>query len=107
MTHAADVSWVTNAIDTETREVSADKILEAIRTGGKQLRVRVESIRAVMFSANGDLKGAKQEAGELKKRLPAILWSGKFALRKNDALIQHSGLLCADLDGLNGQLPAV
>src|SRR5262249_26271028 len=42
-----------------------------------------------------------------KKKLPAILFSGKFSRRANDALLKHSGLICADLDSLNSDLPLV
>jgi hypothetical protein len=41
---------------------------------------------------------------KFKTCLPGVLFSGKFSERKNDALVQHSGLLCADLDNLNGEL---
>ena len=101
MTHAPEISWVTNATDTETRDVSADRVLEAIRTGGKVLQARVEEIRRL------SAKAAKDTANELKRKLYAVLWSGRFSQRRSDALTQHSGLLCADLDGLNRQLPAV
>src|SRR5262249_1580556 len=42
-----------------------------------------------------------------KKKLPGVLWSGTFSRRANHALIAHSGLLCGDLDSLNGDFPAV
>ena len=95
------ISWVTNATDTDTQDVSANKVLEAVRTGCKVLRARVEEIRRLSANAN------KDAANELKRNLHAVLWSGTFSQRKSDALTQHSGLLCADLDSLNGQLPAV
>lgn len=38
------------------------------------------------------------EATRLKKSLPTLLWSGKFTTRKNEGLVQPSGLLCADID---------
>src|SRR5262249_32521181 len=93
------ISWVTNATDTDTQDVSANKVLEVIRTGGKVLRARVEEIRNLI--AAGD-KGA---ASELKRKLHAVLWSGAFSQRKNDALTQHSGLSCAVLASLNRELP--
>jgi len=36
-----------------------------------------------------------------------VLWSGTFSQRANDKQVQHSGLLCADLDSLNGDLREV
>ncbi|MCS6243005.1 MAG: hypothetical protein H2172_03990 [Opitutus sp.] len=43
----------------------------------------------------------KEQADELKKTLPAFLFSGTFKTRKGTDLIQHSGLIPADLDKLN------
>ena len=36
---------------------------------------------------------------ELKSKLPAITPSGIFTIRRNDALIKHSGFICIDIDG--------
>jgi len=41
----------------------------------------------------------KSERQELKKKLPAICFSGKFTKRNDASLIQHSGLICLDFDG--------
>ena len=41
----------------------------------------------------------KEERNELKKRLPAICFSGKFTKRNDISLIEHSGLICLDFDG--------
>lgn len=43
----------------------------------------------------------KEEKDDLKKRLPSICWSGKFSKRKSEALIEHSGLICLDIDDIN------
>src|SRR5258708_39679759 len=59
------------------------------------------------LAQEGAPRRAKREEGELKKQLPAVLWSGTFTRRANDALVAHSGLLCADLDSLNGTLQDV
>jgi hypothetical protein len=37
----------------------------------------------------------------LKKQLLWICFSGKFSQRLNDAMIQHSGLICLDFDGMD------
>jgi len=47
---------------------------------------------AAVRSATGDA------ADKLKKLLPAILWAGKFAARKNEGIEKFSGYLCADID---------
>lgn len=41
----------------------------------------------------------KEKRNELKKSLPAILFSGEFKQRNSDGLIKHSGLMCLDFDG--------
>jgi hypothetical protein len=104
------LSAVNHVTDTATQDCDATVIIEAIRTGGKGLRGQVEGIRARLqheLAAHGNYKRAKQAAGKLKKHLPAVLWSGTFTHRANDKLVQHSGLICADLDSLNGELSNV
>ena len=44
---------------------------------------------------NAKDKGSKSA---LKRKLPAITPSGVFSIRRDDALIRHSGLLCIDID---------
>lgn len=41
----------------------------------------------------------KSEQAELKKRLPAICFSGIFFKRSDSAITEHSGLICLDFDG--------
>jgi VirE-like protein len=104
------VSTVPSALSTETRDYEAGKLVEVIRAGGNNLHRQVEQLRETLqreLATHGDPKRAKQAAGELKKQLPAVLWSGRFTKRANDALVHHSGLLCADLDSLNGSLSEV
>ena len=43
----------------------------------------------------------KTKRNELKKDLPAICFSGTFSKRSDDAIIDHSGLICLDFDGYN------
>jgi hypothetical protein len=109
--NARVISMVQCATDTQTRDVEIEKVLEAIRTGGKKLKGQITQIRnrfeAELDISQGDLKKAKEAGAELKKQLWGVLWSGQFKQRANDALIQHSGLLCADLDDLGEQLPDV
>lgn len=44
-------------------------------------------------------KRNKNERNDLKQGLPAICFSGTFKKRADDALIEHSGLICLDFDG--------
>ena len=41
----------------------------------------------------------KTEQTELKKKLPAICFSGVFFKRNDSAITEHSGLICLDFDG--------
>lgn len=108
---AIHVSCVKSATDTATQDYDAKEIIESIRADKHfKLRQSIESIRHVfesVIASTGDRKAAKQAIDENKKRLPGVLWSGRFRSRKNNALDQHSGLLCADLDELGDQLAEV
>jgi hypothetical protein len=67
-------------------------ILERIKSGSsKEL---VKKIRA---------EKRKPERQELKKQLPAICFSGKFTKRSDASITEHSGLICLDFDGYQGQ----
>ena len=37
----------------------------------------------------------------MKKRLPSICFSGKFPKRESSSLLQHSGLICLDVDDVS------
>ena len=41
----------------------------------------------------------KEKRNELKQKLPAICFSGKFTKRNDASLIEHSGVICLDFDG--------
>jgi hypothetical protein len=82
-----------NIHDTDTpfyREVH--KILERIKDGAS--KDLVKRIRA---------EKRKPERNEMKKQLPAICFSGKFNKRSDNAIIEHSGLICLDFDGYTKQ----
>lgn len=67
-------------------------ILERIKSGAtKEL---VKKIRA---------EKRKPERNELKKQLPAICFSGTFTKRSDNAIVEHSGLICLDFDGYQKQ----
>src|SRR5262249_863593 len=90
------ISWVKTATSKETHDCDALKIINGIRTSEK-LRPKIEQIRA---------EKDKEARSALKRALPGVMWSGQFGERANDKLKQHSGLLCADIDSLNGDLPS-
>ena len=65
-----------------------ETVLERIKKGkSKDL---VKSIRE---------KKDKSERNPLKKKLPAICFSGKFSTRADNAMLEHSGFICLDFDG--------
>jgi hypothetical protein len=114
--NAIHVSCVKNATDTKTMDYDAKEIIEFIRTD-KPLKLRplklgltIERIRnkfADTLAQTGDRKAAKNAVSEEKKQLPAVMWSGRFRSRKKSALVEHSGLLCADLDDLGEGLAKI
>lgn len=57
-------------------------------------RPKVERVRAA---------SSKEERDQLKKNLPLITPSGIFSERKNEELVQHSGLLCFDVDAKDNE----
>jgi hypothetical protein len=102
------LSMTRNALDTATKDTRAAAVLDAIRSD--RWREPVAQLRAEfarVLAATADVKLAKKSAGPLKAQLPGVLWSGNFSVRRADALVAHSGLLCADLDGIGIQLDAV
>jgi|GEM_PF-856674 len=99
------LSMTRTALDPATRDTRAVAVIEAIRSD--RWREPVAQLRAEfsrVLSATGEVKQAKKAAGPLKTQLPGVLWSGNFSVRRADALVAHSGLLCADLDDLGDQL---
>jgi len=99
---------VASSRSTEPRPVYADKILRAIKSG--RWEKQIKEIRRLFFTRTvqiHDPKAARLAVDPLKKKLPAILWSGRFSHRANDGLIQHSGLIGADLDSLGDELADV
>jgi putative DNA primase/helicase len=109
------VSCVKHAKDTATRDYNADEIIESIRTEKHfKLRQSVEDIRrtfgSVMTDTGSNRKAAKEAVSQAKQMLPGVLWSGRFRNRRSndpDKLLQHSGLLCADLDELGDRIGEV
>jgi len=68
--------------------------LAAWLNGIDDIRPLVEAIRK---------EPDKDKRNALKKRLPAITPSGIFDGRGEDHLIQHSGLICLDFDGVDAE----
>jgi hypothetical protein len=103
------VSIVKDATSTATRDTSAEVIIKQIRNGKwhHPMQTIRSKFQCVLAETKGDRKAAKEAIAADKKKLPGILWSGQFSRRANDALIEHSGLICADLDVLGSRLSEV
>jgi len=98
------ISQCQNAKSIETHDSRAVVIVDQIRSG--RWREQVEHILSVCHGAVEAGRSGKEAAGELKLRLPAVMWSGCFTSRAagialSEKLTAHSGLLCADLDDLS------
>lgn len=98
------VSCVKNTINTETTDFTALEVIDEIRSNDGKLRERILAIRKeywrVMAEKNGDRKAAKAAIEKLKTSGPSVMFSGRFSRRNKNALLQHSGLLCADIDAI-------
>ncbi|MES2572581.1 MAG: BT4734/BF3469 family protein [Verrucomicrobiota bacterium] len=93
------VSVVRHALDTETTEESFRSVIGDIIRGW--WKDEVDQVRSAFAT------GGKSAADGPKKKLPAVLFSGTFTRRAADALKQHSGLICVDLDNLGDRLPSI
>ena len=68
----------------------AHEMLERIRDGKNA--AQVAAIRQEVD---------KGRRNALKASLPSICWSGKFPQRNDASIVEHSGIICLDFDGLN------
>jgi len=96
---------VRNCTQAATRNVEVSSLLDAIKRG--KYRKPIENIRRVYGSTKGDADAKRRAIDPLKKKLPAVTFSGQFKRRAGDALTEHSGLLCVDLDSLGEKLREV
>ena len=102
------VSTVANANATATTDADIITLLNDIKTG--KWRDPVEQIRTEYSRAVSEGRDPKKAVAGLKKKLPGVLWSGRFGNRKKpvaEKLLTHSGFLCADLDDLGERLPEI
>jgi hypothetical protein len=82
-----------NIKDTDTpffREVNV--ILERIRDGASK-----DIVKQIRHEKN------KNDRNEIKKKLPAVCFSGTFKKRSDSSIIEHAGLICLDFDGYEKQ----
>ena len=104
------VSMVKRCHQTETHPITFDEIWLAIRSGDHGLKEKITLIRnryEAEKDITGDITKAKKAVADLKMELPGFLPSGTFTKRENNALVEYSGLLCADMDSLGERLTEV
>ncbi|HAV13430.1 MAG TPA: hypothetical protein DCX06_08085, partial [Opitutae bacterium] len=87
------ISVVKNAKDKVTEHYALEEILSWIRSDSNGIAQKVKQIRATTDKAERD---------QLKRSLPAAMFSGTFKQRSAKDLEQHSGLLCLDFDHVEG-----
>lgn len=86
------ISIVEQAKSTTTQDFELDKIIEWIRSGSGRFAKRISDVREATEGGDLDL------ASDLKRKLPAVMFSGRFARRSSKDLDSHSGLICMDVD---------
>jgi hypothetical protein len=102
------VSMVKAANQTACKDVAIRGVFAAIKTG--RWKKPIEEIRLLYDSVlqeTGKRQEAKKAVDSLKKKLPGMTPSGQFSRRDKEALVQHSGVFCADLDFLGTEKGAV
>ena len=82
------ISIVEQARATETKDFNLEKIIEWIRTGSGRFAKNILAVREATEA--GDL----DQASELKRNLPAAMFSGSFSRRSSKNLVHHSGMIC-------------
>ncbi len=86
------ISIVEQARRTETKNFKLEKVIDWIRSGSGRFAKNIHAVRQATES--GDL----EKASELKRNLPAVMFSGTFSSRSSKNILQHSGLICMDVD---------
>jgi len=85
-----------------------EKITDVNRPFHVPVNVVVERIRNGRDRTLTDLLRMQpdpEKRKEIKRKLPAICFSGEFSKRENAGLIKHSGLIAIDFDHLGDRLP--
>lgn len=101
------VSRVADALNTRTENTDLAAVIADIKNG-RGIGSTIAEIRKG-YAANlpQGKQVAKSAISSLKRGLPAVTFSGQFSARRADALVQHSGLIVADLDELGDNLERV
>jgi hypothetical protein len=112
---AASWNWLTFTVSmyaaariTECRDVAVSDVLRGIKSGrwresvGRVQKAYARAYKTAVKVANPDpYRLGKDAADALKKRLPGVTPSGRFAKRASTKILTHSGILCVDVDDLD------
>ena len=89
------ISIVEQARATETKDFNLEKIIQWIKTGSGRFAKNIVAVREATEA--GDL----DRASDLKRNLPAVMFSGSFSRRSSKSLGRHSGMICMDVDKID------
>jgi hypothetical protein len=98
MTYDAPISISPVAADASVSDITFREALAGIKSG--RWATKVDAVRKAHKS------GGKEASDGPKKLLPGVTFSGKFSYRSAAKIVQHSGLICADMDNLGDQVGA-
>ncbi len=93
-----DFSFFADGImQTKPTKATQIKVVAKAISGDTKLKARTEALRS---------ETDKKKRESLKSKLPYVTFSGIFSSRKIEGLLNHSGLICVDLDhiGTNGEI---
>jgi P4 family phage/plasmid primase-like protien len=99
---APAVSMLPNAMSRRPKPVSAEAVVQAIKRGkyAKPIAAIRRLYSETLARTDGDHTAAKKAVDPLKKKLPAVQFSGRFNGRGDKAIIEYVPLICGDIDGL-------
>jgi len=86
---ALTLSWVESATETETKDCTLKQVIAAIRSD-----IFAKQMAAIRCEPD------KDKRSDLKKDLPAVIFSGRFSKRSKKDIVEHSGLICLDFDNV-------
>lgn len=79
----------------EPQHVTLATVVGRIQSPREQISTLVHDLRSNYTTLS------KEQKRSLKERLPVICFSGKFSEREDAAIIEHSGLIVIDFDGVD------
>lgn len=105
------IQFYAGATDNKGKPRLIEEIIPMLREE-ENLRVQVNRIRALTknletLKAEGAAEAVQKSEqitiDNLKKKLPAVTWSGTFSQRKAEKIKEYSGLICIDIDKLESE----